>query len=234
MIHSHTYTLIFTAAPAESPSHSLPPCLGDGSGRWHLFRSAGYPDLLVGAPRGAVDHRNEEEMTLITLWPPPWAASLSVNAVAERYLRCRKGTENRLQYGRWMQTNFAWKQRLGELECRQGSATTLLTKDNTHKTVELSVISPSRKKRKNKKRKIKHLLIDFGISEAALIIRFCYRHWWNTQKQLLIWLPDSFSKADPFHYSWYQSLSQFQVPHLAKQLVLITGPHMEIDWSGSM
>lgn len=35
--------------------------------------------------------------------------------------------------------------------------------------------------------------------------------------------------ADLFHYSWYQSLSQFQVPYLAKQLILITEAHMEID-----
>lgn len=43
---------------------------------------------------------------------------------------------------------------------------------------------------------------------------------------LAVWL---FSKADPFHYSWYQSLSHFQVLYLAKQLVLITEAHMEID-----
>ena len=74
----------------------------------------------------------------------------------------------------------------------------------------------------------------FGISEAALIIYFCYWHWWNTQKLLLILLPDSFAKANPFQYSRYQSWSGFQVPSLAEQLVLITEAYMEIDWSESL
>lgn len=41
----------------------------------------------------------------------------------------------------------------------------------------------------------------------------------------------TFPKADPFHHSWYQSLSQFQVPSLTVQLVLIIRAYMEIDSS---
>lgn len=67
--HTHTYThiLISAPAPAQGPRPGLPPCLGDDSGRWRLFRSTRDPDLLVGALKGRVDHKNEVGVTLITL-----------------------------------------------------------------------------------------------------------------------------------------------------------------------
>ncbi|CAB1428454.1 unnamed protein product [Pleuronectes platessa] len=68
----------------EWPSPSLPPCLRDGSGRWRLFKSAEYPYLLVEAPRGTIDEGYAEEMTLITLLPPPQAPSISLNAKEPR------------------------------------------------------------------------------------------------------------------------------------------------------
>lgn len=71
--------------------------------------------------------------------------------------------------------SFTREQCSGELKCRQASVTTLLTKYNMHKAVELSVRRQSKKgKEEGVGGGIKHLLIDLGISEAALIICFCY------------------------------------------------------------
>lgn len=106
-------------------------------------RSAGW-----SPPRGAVDHRNEVEMTLITLPPPPRAPSLfSKCRGAERCLMCRKGEENGGNMGAECKQTFAWRGCLRELVRRRGSATILLTKNNSHKRVELSVISLGGKKK---------------------------------------------------------------------------------------